>query len=294
MRAGTTTATTTRNVESNSSTRSRSARLLVVDRALPSAPPSRDRSDPAGELGRPHDRHERGRRSDAAAPGGASPVSERERRARALLESYARGSSREWVRSWWELIDADGDGLIDQEEMNSCVDLAISPARAALDDMARMSCRRLHHPLSLQRLVQRPAQQFHRLLLPRPVRRHRRAHHPLPLRRRAQQLYLLLLPRLVRQNWLASAASYWPCGTKNRQSSCASVAAACGTRNHMTTMMPTPAPMAVPPQPFRASANAAGGKTNRMPATMPTPAPMNAPPQPSHRPSLHRRLRSGE
>ena len=58
---------------------------------------------------------------------------------RRVFEAHAAGSSEERVRSWWNLVDADGDGLIDEEEMTACVGLAMKPVHAALDDMVRMS-----------------------------------------------------------------------------------------------------------------------------------------------------------
>ncbi|KAL7495122.1 hypothetical protein ACHAWT_009251 [Skeletonema menzelii] len=58
---------------------------------------------------------------------------------RNVLYAYAHDSPQEWVQSWWKLIDADGDGLIDQEEMNVCVDLSIEVVHLALGDMFNMS-----------------------------------------------------------------------------------------------------------------------------------------------------------
>ena len=56
-----------------------------------------------------------------------------------VFDAYANGSSKEMVQSWWNLIDADGDGLIDEEEMNNCIDLAIKPIHTALSDLVHMS-----------------------------------------------------------------------------------------------------------------------------------------------------------
>ena len=56
-----------------------------------------------------------------------------------LFDAYANGSCNEWVKSWWNLIDDDGDGLIDEEEMNSCVNLAMKPAHAALLNVVYLS-----------------------------------------------------------------------------------------------------------------------------------------------------------
>ncbi|KAL7548577.1 hypothetical protein ACHAWF_018871 [Thalassiosira exigua] len=56
-----------------------------------------------------------------------------------VFDAYAKEGSGEWVQSWWSLIDADGDGLIDEEEMNNCIDLAMKPVHLALSDMVHMS-----------------------------------------------------------------------------------------------------------------------------------------------------------
>lgn len=58
---------------------------------------------------------------------------------RKLFDAYANGSSTDWVQSWWNLIDADEDGLIDEEELTSCVELAIKPVHSALSDLVLMS-----------------------------------------------------------------------------------------------------------------------------------------------------------
>ena len=52
-----------------------------------------------------------------------------------VFEAYAHNSSQEWVQSWWKLTDADADGLIDQEEMTTCVDLSLEPVHLALRDV---------------------------------------------------------------------------------------------------------------------------------------------------------------
>jgi hypothetical protein len=56
-----------------------------------------------------------------------------------LFNAYANLPAHHWVQSWWNLIDDDGDGLIDEEEMNSCVNLAIKPVHTALRDMMYLS-----------------------------------------------------------------------------------------------------------------------------------------------------------
>jgi len=54
---------------------------------------------------------------------------------KSVLMSYAQESPQEWIQSWWKLIDADNDGLIDQEEMNVCVELCLEPVHLALGDV---------------------------------------------------------------------------------------------------------------------------------------------------------------
>jgi len=56
-----------------------------------------------------------------------------------IFDAYAHHTPQEWVQSWWKLIDADKDGLIDQTEMNTCVDLTIEPVHLALRDVFTMS-----------------------------------------------------------------------------------------------------------------------------------------------------------
>jgi hypothetical protein len=56
-----------------------------------------------------------------------------------MFAAYADGSCRDWVQSWWNLIDDDGDGLIDEEEMTSCVNLTMKPVHTALMDMVHLS-----------------------------------------------------------------------------------------------------------------------------------------------------------
>lgn len=56
-----------------------------------------------------------------------------------LFDAYANESCTDWVQSWWNLIDDDGDGLIDEEEMNKCVNLAMKPVHMALSELVYMS-----------------------------------------------------------------------------------------------------------------------------------------------------------
>ena len=56
-----------------------------------------------------------------------------------LFQAYDNGSSTNWVQSWWDVFDADDDGLIDEEEMRNCIDLVIKPVHIALSDMVYMS-----------------------------------------------------------------------------------------------------------------------------------------------------------
>ena len=60
-------------------------------------------------------------------------------RIKKLFEAYDNESCTEWVQSWWSLLDHDGDGMIDEEEMNKCVDLAMKPVHMALSDLVYMS-----------------------------------------------------------------------------------------------------------------------------------------------------------
>jgi hypothetical protein len=56
-----------------------------------------------------------------------------------VFDAYANESCTEWVQAWWSLIDHDGDGLIDEEEMNKCVELAMKPVHVALSELVYMS-----------------------------------------------------------------------------------------------------------------------------------------------------------
>ena len=56
-----------------------------------------------------------------------------------LFTAYANGSCKEWVESWWNLIDDDCDGLLDEEEMNCSVNLAMKPVHTALLNMVQLS-----------------------------------------------------------------------------------------------------------------------------------------------------------
>ena len=58
---------------------------------------------------------------------------------REVFEAYAYRTPQEWVQSWWKLIDADNDGLIDQEEMNTCVDMTLAPVHLALGEVFDLS-----------------------------------------------------------------------------------------------------------------------------------------------------------
>lgn len=51
----------------------------------------------------------------------------------ALLESYLLGNATTRVDAWWDLIDRDLDGLIQENEMNTVCELAIEPIGKALD-----------------------------------------------------------------------------------------------------------------------------------------------------------------
>ncbi|KAL7507376.1 hypothetical protein ACHAXN_004563 [Cyclotella atomus] len=56
-----------------------------------------------------------------------------------LFTAYESSACAQFVESWWNLLDADGDGLIDQEEMNTVVDLAMKPVHMALKEMVDLS-----------------------------------------------------------------------------------------------------------------------------------------------------------
>lgn len=56
-----------------------------------------------------------------------------------LFTTYESSACAQFVESWWNLLDADGDGLIDQEEMNTVVDLAMKPVHTALKEMVDLS-----------------------------------------------------------------------------------------------------------------------------------------------------------
>ncbi len=56
-----------------------------------------------------------------------------------IFEAYDNKPCSEWVQSWWTLIDHDEDGLIDEEEMNKCIDLAIKPVHTALSELVYMA-----------------------------------------------------------------------------------------------------------------------------------------------------------
>lgn len=56
-----------------------------------------------------------------------------------VFAAYAHDASTDWVQAWWTLIDADGDGLIDEQEVTQCVDLATAPVHTAMRDMVRMA-----------------------------------------------------------------------------------------------------------------------------------------------------------
>ena len=56
-----------------------------------------------------------------------------------VFEAYGAGSSQDWVQAWWDLIDNDGDGLIDETEMNSCIELSLAPVHRALEEVVALS-----------------------------------------------------------------------------------------------------------------------------------------------------------
>ena len=56
-----------------------------------------------------------------------------------LFESYESSSCSDFVQAWWNVIDADKDGMIDQEEMNAAVELAMKPVHMALKELLDLS-----------------------------------------------------------------------------------------------------------------------------------------------------------
>jgi hypothetical protein len=51
----------------------------------------------------------------------------------ALLESYLQGNATTRIDAWWSLLDKDNDGLLQESEMNSVCQLAITPVGKALE-----------------------------------------------------------------------------------------------------------------------------------------------------------------
>ncbi|KAL7473913.1 hypothetical protein ACHAXS_014344 [Conticribra weissflogii] len=58
---------------------------------------------------------------------------------RDVFKAYADGNNEDMVRTWWGLLDADGDGMLDEEEMNDVVHLAMQPVHLALGELLRMA-----------------------------------------------------------------------------------------------------------------------------------------------------------
>jgi len=56
-----------------------------------------------------------------------------------ILDSYANGAGPDFVPAWWNLMDHDADGLIDETEMNSCVEMSMRPVHDALAEMVTLS-----------------------------------------------------------------------------------------------------------------------------------------------------------
>ena len=56
-----------------------------------------------------------------------------------IFQAYESASCHQFVESWWNVMDADCDGLIDQEEMNVVVNLAMKPVHMALKEMVDLS-----------------------------------------------------------------------------------------------------------------------------------------------------------
>lgn len=52
-----------------------------------------------------------------------------------ILTSYALGTCTDRVESWWKLMDRDGDGLLDQFEMDQIASLSMAPVQAAITNL---------------------------------------------------------------------------------------------------------------------------------------------------------------
>ena len=67
----------------------------------------------------------------------------------ALLESYLYGNAKTRVEAWWNLMDRDNDGLLEQDEMNTVCDLTIRPVGKALQEL-------MHQALEAHPVLQKP------------------------------------------------------------------------------------------------------------------------------------------
>jgi len=58
---------------------------------------------------------------------------------RDVFKAYAVGKNEDMVQAWWCLLDADGDGMLDEEEMGHVVSLAMRPVHLALGELLGMA-----------------------------------------------------------------------------------------------------------------------------------------------------------
>lgn len=65
----------------------------------------------------------------------------------ALLESYLLGNAATRVEAWWDLIDRDHDGLLQESEMNSVCELTVKPVGQALQKLLQEAIQA--HPVTL-------------------------------------------------------------------------------------------------------------------------------------------------
>ena len=52
----------------------------------------------------------------------------------AVIKSILVEGSHERLKVWWELLDRDGDGMLEEEEMNKVVELYQSPIKSAINE----------------------------------------------------------------------------------------------------------------------------------------------------------------
>ena len=65
----------------------------------------------------------------------------------ALLESYLLGNAATRVEAWWDLVDRDHDGLLQEGEMSTVCELAVQPVGKALQQLLQEALQA--HPVTL-------------------------------------------------------------------------------------------------------------------------------------------------